>query len=142
MPPCSRRLNREPGATLDPCVLVDSSGTDHVTSVPDTLRLDQQQMYFLHRYRPMLDSARDYHELTRGEHDPSVTKFNGELTFQNHEQLVLLSMRMPHELSLDSGQLHMAVVQVGHDLGAPLISEAAELINQVDLRHHARVSSQ
>src|SRR5215208_4003410 len=97
-------------------------------------------MYFLGRYWPMLDSARDYHELTGPEHDPSVTKFNGELTFHNHEQLVFLRMRMPHELSLNFGQLDMTVVQVGHDLGTPLIGEAAELIDQVDLRHHACAS--
>src|SRR5918996_808635 len=129
---CSRARR----ASLDPAVLVHREIGDDVPGVPDLFGLDQQQLHLFLRHRPVLHALGDHHQLTRAEDHLAISKLDGQRSLNYQKQLVLTLVAVPHELALHLGQLHVTVVQIGYDLGAPPIAEPGELLGQTDLANH------
>src|SRR5215211_7496549 len=84
--------------------------------------------------RAVPDPSGDHQQLPWAEHDVvAVLQREAKLASQNEEPLVGRVVLVPHELALDLDQLEVVVVDAGHDLRAPVVVEACELLLQVHL---------
>lgn len=83
----------------------------------------------------MLDPARHDDHLALRELDHPVTELHAERAFENVEELVLVGMAVPDELTREFDELHVLTVELGDDLRAPVLGEGGELLLQVDLVH-------
>ena len=62
-------------------------------------------------------------------------EFHTEPAPHPEEELILVGMVVPHELSLELGQLDVLSVECAHDRGAPMLADLGELLGQDYLLH-------
>src|SRR5262249_22098535 len=85
------------GRRLDPLLGGDRPLAPDVAGVDGRLRLEQQHVHLVFGDRPVLDPARDDHELARVEHDLAVPQLDPQPAPDHVEQLVLRLMVVPDE---------------------------------------------
>ncbi len=85
----------------------------------------------------MLDTARHDHELARPDLLDMRAELDPEPAPHAEEELILVGVMMPHELSLELGQLHVLSVERAHHGGTPVLADLGELVGQDYLLHVA-----
>ena len=96
---------------------------------------EEQHTHFLLGDRPMLDAARHDEQLAFAQLDDAIAEFHAKRTVHDEEQLVLVLVLMPHELTLEFHQLHVLAVELPGDSGVPMVVEERKLICEIDLIH-------
>ena len=61
-----------------------------------------------------------------------VTEFDPERAAQRHEELVLVFMEVPDELTLETRDLDLVIVERGEGLGTPVLVHGGEGAREVD----------
>lgn len=80
----------------------------------------------------MLNHSRHHNKLARIDSYVPVSELHDHLTFCHHEQLILVFMMMPVELSRELHEFNVEPVDFPRDLRAPVISKLGEPRGQVD----------
>jgi hypothetical protein len=83
----------------------------------------------------MLDAAGHDDEFARPQLDNSVPEFDAKAPSPNQKHLFHVIVAVPRECPLHLDQLYLLAVQLGHDLGLPLLREAGKLFGDVDAFH-------
>ena len=63
------------------------------------------------------------------------TKIHPETSLHDQEQLVLIFMVMPHELTLELDQLDLLTIQFANDPGIPVVVELGEFLLDIYFFH-------
>ena len=58
-----------------------------------------------------------------------------ERSVDDEKELILILVRVPDELSLELGQLHLLAIELGDDLRIPVTVKLGQLLSDVDLLH-------
>src|SRR2546427_711947 len=133
--PCqSRAIN----GRLEPVELADRALIADGARIESGLRLEQQDVGLLGSDGQVVDPMRHVHELAFIHPHVAVAELDKEPAFHDEKQLVLYVMVMPHELALDLDELHVGVVDLAHDLRAPMVVELPELLGEVHATHARR----
>src|SRR2546430_3607790 len=122
----------------DPLELADRALIADVPRVEGGLRLEQQHVGRRERLGPVFAAARDDDELALAHRHVAVTEFEQQSAFYDEKQLVLGVVLMPHELAFDLDELDVAIVELAHDLGAPVLGELPEFLGEVHATHARR----
>src|SRR3954469_17075019 len=109
--------------------MLDIAGVAHLG------RLEQEQLALRIRHGAMLHTAGHDHHFAGVQGDEAIAEVDPELAADHVEQLVLVGVLMPDELALHLDQAHHLAVELGHDLGAPVLGDAAEALGEVDGLH-------
>ena len=64
--------------------------------------------------------------------DLAVAQLDGQLSVEDEEEFIGVVMGVPYEIALDLHNLDLAVVQPGHRLRRPVVSERRQLLGEVD----------
>src|SRR5207253_2929756 len=83
-------------------------------------------------------TPRDDHELPFAHPHLAVAELEQQPALHDEKQLVLQLVMMPHELAFDLDELDVAVVELAHDLRAPVLVELPEFLGQVHATHARR----
>ena len=96
-------------------------------------------------HRLVFDAPRNNEELAFVELDDSITKVDGQVAAENQEELVLMLVVMPDELTFDLRELYLLAVELSDDPRAPAFRELLEFLGEVHLLDstvcHARLPS-
>ena len=87
----------------------------------------------------VLDALRHDQQLAGIEDHLPVTELHPQPPGDDPEELVLVVVVVPDELPLELDDLHVRVVQLADDLGAPPLVEACELLAALHLREHVLI---
>ena len=98
-------------------------------------RFEEQDLHFLVGDRAMLHAPRHDDELARTDLLDVGAELDPEPAPNAEEELILLSVMMPHEFPLELGQLHVLPIEHPHDAGAPVLANLGELVGQDYLPH-------
>lgn len=107
----------------------------------NVLRFEKQDPNFFLGKGPVFYPFGNNNDFTGSDFDLSVPEFHGHGTLDDVEQLVLSIVGVPHEFSLNPGQLHILPVELGDDLGAPLVGETIKFLEDVDGFHSGQKRS-
>src|SRR5713101_7141270 len=83
----------------------------------------------------MLDTAGDDDELARPELDNPLPELDAKAASPDQEHLFHVVVVVPRECPLHLDQFDLLAVQLGHDLGLPLLREPGKLLGDVDTFH-------
>jgi len=84
-------------------------------------------MGLLLRLRKVLDAPGNDDKLARLQPDLPVAQADREIPFHDEEELILGLVVVPDELSLEFHELHERIVDLAHDLGAPVVLKRLNL---------------
>jgi hypothetical protein len=84
-------------------------------------------------HRLVFDAPRNDEELAFVELDDSIRKVDGQVAAENQEELVLMLMVMPDELTFDLRELYLLAVELSDDPRAPAFRELLKLLREIDL---------
>src|SRR5215475_296434 len=65
----------------------------------------------------------------------AVAEFHPQRALDHEEHFILMVVVMPNEFTLEPCGLHVKIVQLTDDFGAPAVGEAAELFREIDRVH-------
>src|SRR6266508_2754296 len=82
-------------------------------------RLDQEKFQTVACARAMRDSLRHDEQLTGAELNVAVPHLDDQPALEDQEELVGISVLVPHELTVGLGDLDVVVIEAGDDLWAP-----------------------
>src|SRR5438045_6271009 len=68
----------------------------------------------------------------RSDYELFVLQFESQPALHDEKELVLLVVMMPHEFTLQLGELDEAVIHLANDLRAPLVLKSSEHLSQID----------
>jgi hypothetical protein len=91
--------------------------------------------------RSVLDAPRDDVEIAGTQPYFAVPELDGEVPFEDEEEIVGLRMRMPDELSLDLDHDHIVPVELCDDLRRPVVRKGRELLGQTYSGRHNQIPS-
>ena len=57
------------------------------------------------------------------------------MPFDDQEELIFVFMMVPNKFPFELGHLHMEIVDLPHQLGAPEVAECSKLLGQYNLLH-------
>lgn len=83
----------------------------------------------------MLDATGHDQKFPRRHHDLAVAKAHAEPPVDHEEQLILVLVMMPDELSRQPGELDLHVVDLTRDPRLPGLGESGECLAKIDLVH-------
>jgi hypothetical protein len=105
-----------------------------VAGVGGRMWLQEHKVGLLAGDRAVTDPSWDHEQLARVQQDVvAVLQLDAEVPGRDQEHLVGGIVLVPHELAACLDQLDVVVVDAGHDLGAPVVVEACELLLQVHI---------
>src|SRR5688500_20403566 len=96
----------------EPCWLPHCPLVDDVARVESTRGLEEDDLDLVVGHRPVLDTPWHADQLTRAELDRAVAELHAELPAVNEEQLVLVVVVVPHELTAKLYELSLLVVKL------------------------------
>ena len=64
-----------------------------------------------------------------------IPKLHPQRAFDHQKHFVFVFMVVPDEFALELRRLHIEVVELPDDFGAPAVGEAAELVREIDGVH-------
>src|SRR5439155_8996539 len=67
----------------------------------------------------------------------AVAEFHPKHAFDHQKQFILVVMVMPDEFAFELRRLHVKIVELPDDFGAPAVGETAELLRKIDRVHDA-----
>ena len=111
-------------APSQPLQVGDRPLVPHVAGVERRGRLEQQDVGLLVGHRAVLDAAGHDQERALLQPDVSVPELHAEAALHDEEKLILVVVVVPDERPLELDELHLLAVQLGDDLGLPLLAEA------------------
>src|SRR5262249_26823113 len=97
--------------------------------------LEQEDMDFLLGHGPVFDATRYDQEFALRQPDMAISELHPKPPLDDEEHLVLILVVVPHERPSELDQLDLLTVQLTDDFGLLVVSEEAELLNEVDLLH-------
>jgi hypothetical protein len=84
-------------------------------------------------------AARDHAEVAGGEFDVGlVLDLDAHAALEDLEELVLVIVLMPDELTLEFGDFYVLVVDLADDFGGPEVSELGAGLKEIDGGDHGR----
>ena len=116
----------------------------NVASVEGTGGLEQQNVHFRIRVRPVLGSVRHDDELALGDQEclfdaRGVAVPHVELALQYEEHFVLHLVAMPNEVPLELDDFDALAIEFPYNLRTPMFVESGELLFETNLFHRATV---
>jgi hypothetical protein len=83
----------------------------------------------------MLDSARNYDELTLFQPNMAVAEFHTEAALHHKKHLVLVLVMMPNKLAFEFIELDQLPVEFTSDVRLPVLRNLSELLRNVYFFH-------
>lgn len=96
-------------------------------------RFEQQHRCAVFGDGVVLDAFGDDEHLAFAKMDRiTISHLDGELTFEDKEELVFVFVAMPGELAFEFGEFDLLPVELPDDFGCPSFIEEAEFVGEVD----------
>ena len=96
-------------------------------------RLDQENFQAVTCTRAMRDSLRHDEQLTGAELNVAVPHLDDQPALEDQEELVGLSVLVPHELTIGLGDLDVVVIEGGDDFGLQRSSNSESFSSRLTL---------
>src|SRR5207245_6311543 len=107
----------------------------YVPGIQRGSRLKEQDPSFFLSHGPVLDASRYHDEFALLQPHLPVTELDAEAPFDHQEQLVFVLMMMPDELPFQLVELYQLAVELGGDVGLPILPDTGEFLGDVYLFH-------
>jgi hypothetical protein len=85
----------------------------------------------------VLHPARDHDEFSLFDPFVAVAELHAKTSFDDQEQFVFVFVVMEHEFPLQFIELQMLPVELGSDVGFPVLGDLGEFLGEIDLLHAA-----
>lgn len=105
---------------------------DHVARVARASPLHQEALHLVVGDGAVFDAAWDDEDAARRQVLDVVAELHAERPAQRNEELVLVGVRVPHELALETRDLDLVVVQGGEGSRAPVFENTCERRAQIN----------
>src|SRR6266566_2937448 len=119
----------------DALELGDRPFVGDIAGVERGFRFEEHHMNFFIGDGKMLDAVRHDDELALSDDRFAVAEFHEQYALCHEKHFILALVMMPDEFALKLRCLHVKIVQLPDDFGAPAIGEAAELVRKIDRVH-------
>jgi hypothetical protein len=103
--------------------------------VPRARGLEDEDLDFVVRRRPVFHAVRHDDELAGPDLDDTIAEFHAETAADAEEQLVLALVLVPEERALEFDQLDFLSVQLADDFRTPVLADQGQLLGDVYLVH-------
>src|ERR1700691_425297 len=103
----------------------------HVPRVQSCFRFDQDYVDFFLRDGHVLDALGDDDEFTRQHGDIAIAEAHAQPAFYDQKHFILVVVMMPDEFAAELYDLHVGIVQLADDCGAPVFDYARQFFIQV-----------
>src|SRR5712692_9808835 len=120
---------------LDPLQFALSQLVLYVSGIQRGSRLKEQDPSLFLSHGPVLDTSQYHDELALLQPHMPVTELDAEAPFDHQEHLVFGLMMMPDELPFQLDELHQLAVELGSDVGLPVLPDLGEFLGNVYLFH-------
>jgi hypothetical protein len=99
-----------------------------VPGVQSGLRLDQNEMDFVVGQGAMFDAARNDDKFAFTDNFGAITELHLQRALGYQKKFVFLVMMMPHELTFEFNDLHVAIVDFSEDARTGEVGKERELV--------------
>src|SRR6202161_4431337 len=103
----------------------------HVPRVQSCFRFDQDYVDFFLRDGHVLDALGDDDEFTRQHGDIAIAEAHAQPAFYDQKHFVLVVVMVPDEFAGELYDLHVGIVQLADDRGAPVFFYPGQIFIQV-----------